>query len=358
MNDRENLISLLRKKGYERVPVDFSMTPIMQEKFNKYIKETGYKYPSSPFVNLPWTLEKRPRLPDFWKKYYSHEFKKGTTFDRYGVANEPGSEAAMHMTRMYHPLEEMTTLEELRSYPYPEFKNKPSFTLRMAVKLAHLKGKFALGNMQCTVWEQAWYMRGMEVLMMDMLTEPELAEFVLDVVTENSLRNAVNFAKAGADGIFLGDDIGMQSSIMMSLETYREFLKPRLKRIIDSARKVNPDLIVFYHSYGYIEPFIDDLVDAGVDVLNPIQAECMDFKEIFLKYGDRISFCGTIGTQTTMPFGTPEDIKREVTERLDLVGPKGGLIISPTHILEPEVPAQNLVAYIEACRNYKPKEKR
>lgn len=210
--------------------------------------------------------------------------------------------------------------------------------------------------MQCTVWETAWYTRGMEVLMMDMMSEPELAEFVLDKVTDNSVKNAISFAKAGADGIFLGDDIGMQSTIMMSLELYREFLKPRLKRVISEAKSINPDLIVFYHSCGYVTPFIEDLIEAGIDVLNPIQPESMSFEEIFLKYGGRLSFCGTIGTQTTMPFGTPADIRREIHSRLDFVGKRGGLLISPTHVLEPEVPAENIVAYIEACREYKPKQ--
>ena len=120
-------------------------------------------------------------------------------------------------------------------------------------------------------------------------------------------------------------------------------------------KEVRPDIIVIYHSCGSIEPFINYLIDAGIDVLNPIQAECMEFKEIYEKYGDRISFHGTIGTQTVMPFGTPEEVKENVWGNLDIAGEKGGLMVAPTHLLEPEVPWANILAYAEACREYKKK---
>ena len=144
----------------------------------------------------------------------------------------------------------------------------------------------------------------------------------------------------------------MQSSIMMSKELYCKYIKPRLKRVIDAAKAINPELIVFYHSCGHVTPFIPDLIEAGVDVLNPVQPESMNFEEVYREYGDRISFCGTLGTQTLMPFGTPEEIRETVFRYLDMVGEKGGLLICPTHVLEPEVPVENVVAYIEACKEY------
>ena len=98
---------------------------------------------------------------------------------------------------------------------------------------------------------------------------------------------------------------------------------------------------------------IPHLIDAGIDVLDPVQPECMSFEDIYKEFGDRISFHGTIGTQTTMPFGTPDEVRREVFKNLEIAGDKGGLLVSPTHMLEPEVPVENLVAYINACRDFK-----
>lgn len=246
MTDRENVISLAKRTGYERMPISFGMTPECNKKFQEYCERTGYICPEPSMVSIPWSDIQVPREQDFWRQFYDYSFKEGTTFDYYGVAAEPGSEACFHMTKMYHPLENATTLKELQDYPFPKFVSEPSGKQIDAVKKAHEAGKFAMGDMQCTIWETAWYARSMESLMMDMLAEPEMANFMLDTVMENAIRNATNFVKAGVDGLFLGDDIGMQHTIMMSLDLYREYIKPRLKRVIDEARAINPDIVVFY----------------------------------------------------------------------------------------------------------------
>ena len=188
--------------------------------------------------------------------------------------------------------------------------------------------------------------------MMDMVCADEKATYIFDEVTARAVINAESFARAGVDILYLGDDIGMQSTIMMSIDMYTEWLKPRLKRVIDAARAVNPDIIVFYHSCGFVTPFIEHLIEVGVDVLNPIQSECMDFEEIHREFGDRISFHGTIGTQKIMPFGTPEEVRETVWRNLDIAGGNGGLFPAPTHMLEPEVPWENVLAYVDACRSY------
>ena len=258
----------------------------------------------------------------------------------------------MHMTYMRHPLENVETLEELENYPYPDFASADGSHQAEQVKRIKERDLIALGDMQMTIWECAWYMRSMEELFCDMMMEDEKAEFLFDKVTELSMIRALSYAKAGVDVLFLGDDIGMQHTIMMSEELYCDWIKPRLKKIIDAVKAVNPDILIFYHSCGFIEPMIPHLIEAGIDV-NPIQSECMDFEEIYRKYGDKISFHGTIGTQTVMPKGTPQDVKEAVWRNLDIAGEKGGLFAAPTHMLEPEVPLENILAYVEACRTYK-----
>jgi uroporphyrinogen decarboxylase len=192
----------------------------------------------------------------------------------------------------------------------------------------------------------------MDKLMIDMALEDEKATWLLDQITDRACYRAEIFARQGADIIGLGDDIGMQESIMMSVEMYQRWIKPRMKKVIEAVKSVNPEILISYHSCGYITPFIPDLIDLGVDILNPVQPECMDFREIHDTYGSQISFSGTIGTQSLMPFGTPEEIRQEVHRNLDIAGPKGGLFCCPTHLLEPEVPWENIEAYVQACREY------
>lgn len=354
MNKRENLLALLRREPFEEVPVEFNLCPSLVE---EYKKRTKSELPYYEYFGMPWRNVEDIRVeenPDQYLKYYKDiDLKEGTNIDIWGVAHEPGSEAAKHMTYMRCPLKGVEDLEEVMKYPFPNYAEDNNSHQKKQVDNIHAKGLAAVGNMQCTIWESAWYIRSMEDLMTDMMCEDPIAEFLLDKVTEISITRASSYARAGVDILFLGDDIGMQYTQMMSDELYCEWLLPRLKKVIRAAKEINPDILVFYHSCGFVTPFIPYLIEAGVDVLNPLQSECMDFEEIYQKFGGQISFHGAVGTQTTMPFGTPEEIKAYVHKTLDIASEKGGLFIAPTHLLEPEVPWENIIAYVEACKSYK-----
>ena len=353
MTKRENLISLLKKKGYETAPVEFVLCPFLIE---KYKKETMANISYEEYYDFPWraieTFNKLDNERGKFEKYYDVELDTKTYFDEWGIAHEPGSEAAKHMTRMHHPLKNITDINEMKEYDIHSDNIEIGNRKEEVIKL-HEKGIAALGELQMTIWETSWYLRSMEEMMIDMMTEDEKAIYILDKVTEIQIKKVSVYAESGVDIIFLGDDIGMQHSTMMSKEFYRMWIKPRLKNVIDSIRKINSEIIIFYHSCGLVTPLIEDLIDSGIDVLSPVQPECMDFKEIYAKFGDRLSFHGTIGTQTTMPFGSVDDVKREVYRNLEIAGDNGGLICAPTHLLEPEVPWANIEGYIEACKSFK-----
>lgn len=193
-------------------------------------------------------------------------------------------------------------------------------------------------------------MRGLTELLMDFMDNQNFAAFLLDKITERRVFMAKKFTRAGVDMVLLGDDVGMQDRMIMSPQTWRTWLKPRLAKVIQSAKSVNPEVFIFYPSDGNIEDIIPDLIEVEVEVLNPVQPECMDPGEIKKKYGDKLSFWGTIGTQTTMPFGTPEEVKREIRTRIQSVGKNGGLVIAPTHILEPDVPWENIIAFVKGVK--------
>jgi uroporphyrinogen decarboxylase len=188
----------------------------------------------------------------------------------------------------------------------------------------------------------------MEELMMDMMMEDEKAAAILDRITDFACAKAAAYARAGVDILSLGDDIGTQQTIMIDVGMWEQWLKPRLSRVIETARAIHPDVLIFYHSCGHIIPFIDPLIEVGVDILNPIQPECMSFDEVHGRFGDRLSFWGTIGTQQLLPFGTAEEVRKECMSRLVRCGEQGGLCIGPTHLVEPEVPWHNLLAIREA----------
>ncbi len=352
MTNRENYLSIARRTGYDYMPVKFFMCPSLQEKFNAYLKEHDMKIPLGEAYVAPLPSTCTP-ADTFREIYYKDKsFKPGTTIDRWGVAHEPGSKAAFHMTYMHNPMEDFDSVEEIEAYPFPVLHEDGLAAQIERVRDLHAEDRAAMGELRCSIWETAWYMRGMENLMCDMMSEDPMATALLDKVTAFAEQNMVSFAKAGCDCIYLGDDIGMQHTIMMSEELYGQWLKPRLKRIIDAAKAIKPDILIFYHSCGHVTELIPQLIEAGVDVLNPVQPECMEFRELHDRFGDILSFHGTIGTQSTMPFGTPEEVRRKVFENLDIAGPHGGLYACPTHMLEPDVPVENIAAYIQACVDY------
>ena len=129
-------------------------------------------------------------------------------------------------------------------------------------------------------------------------------------------------------------------------------MKPRWAKVFAAARAIKPDIQIWYHSDGNIMDIIPELIEIGVTILNPVQPECLDPREVKRRFGSRVVIDGTIGTQTTMPFGTPAEVRRKVRESVETLGGDGGLILSPTHVLEPEVPTANVQAFVDAAKEF------
>ena len=354
MSRREDLLSCWRRTGYKRGHWDFNLCPDLTKEFEKRYPGNGGDYGTYFGFTMKNIGPGKFKFVDHdaYRRYHTKLSPEGWTND-YGVGYERGSEKAKHMHRMICPMSGIDSLDRIKEYPFIDFADADYSRQKAEADAIKKEDRVAVGYMAMTVWEASWYLRGMEDMMADMMTGDPIADYIFDKVTRNSMINARHYAEAGADVLYIGDDIGMQKTAMMSHELYRSYIKPRLIKIIDSAKKIKPDIIVVYHSCGYVLPFIDDLIEAGIDVLNPVQPECMSFEEVHERWGDRLSFLGTIGTQTTMPFGAPADVRREVEKNLSIAGDRGGLMCAPTHMLEPEVPWENIMAYMDACGNFK-----
>ena len=141
--------------------------------------------------------------------------------------------------------------------------------------------------------------------------------------------------------IWIGDDMGAQNSMIISPKMWRKFLKPLVANFIAELKAINPQVKVAYHSDGAIQPIIPDLIEIGLDVLNPIQPASMDPARLKQEYGDKLCFWGSIDEQHTLPFGTPADVETEIKTRLQTLGKNGGLILGPTHHVQLDTPLQN-----------------
>jgi uroporphyrinogen decarboxylase len=206
---------------------------------------------------------------------------------------------------------------------------------------------FIVGVTVTTIFETAWALRGLEQLMMDFVENPELAEAILEIPFQYHLTAAKRLVEIGVDMIWTGDDIGAQSAMILSPAMWRKLFKPRMAKFFAELKRLNPQVKIAYHSDGVIYPVIPDLIEIGLDVLNPIQPACMDPARLKREYGDKLCFWGSIDEQHTLPFGTPADVGREVCARLDTLGKGGGLIIGPTHHVQLDTPMENFRTMVE-----------
>jgi uroporphyrinogen decarboxylase len=286
--------------------------------------------------------------PDLHRYYADVDVPDGAYVDSHGVLHAPGS--SYHFTHRVSPLRNTRTLSEIEAYPFRLPPIPDPSELRPRVEQVHAAGGVShcwIGHM----YETAWQVRGYEQFLMDMAAEPDNAEFILETITRENIRRAEAAAHAGVDYLRTGDDVAHQTSLMFSKDMWRRFIKTRWARVYEAARRIKPDIQIWYHSDGDIREIIPELIDIGVTILNPVQPECMDVAEIKRRYGTHLVLDGTIGTQTTMPFGSEEDVRTTVRQRAGELGYDGALILSPTHVLEPEVPAGNILAFLETCRS-------
>lgn len=286
-------------------------------------------------------------MHDNFSRYFCDmEIPKNAFINDLGVLNIPGS--MYHFTRYISPLRNARTLKEIEDFPYPNVDGYTDEHMKEAVDKAH-KDKDVTVCSLVHMYEDSWQIRGYTEFLMDMIENPEICECILDKITERNLKRAIAAAKAGVDLLISGDDVANQRDLMFSLELWRKFMKPRWEKVYQAAREIKSDIQIWYHSDGNIKSIIPELIEIGVTILNPIQPECLDPVVIKEQHGKQIVMDGTIGTQTTMPFGTADEVKKVIMDRKEKLGYDGALILSPTHILEPEVPIDNVIAFIEAC---------
>jgi len=198
-------------------------------------------------------------------------------------------------------------------------------------------------------------MRSLEEALMDTIAEPEFLHAALDKIAWSQgemVRRFLEAADGAVDMVFISDDLGSQTSLLMSEDSFNEYLFPRLKDWCDIIHSFGAK--VFFHTDGASEPMIPRLIEAGVDVLNPIQHVCpgMDCKELNEKYGDKLIFHGAVENQKILPFGTADEVAAETKKCIEELGPDGFLACS-CHYAQADTPLENIMALIETVQQYK-----
>lgn len=350
MNSRERVLTAFNRAEPDRVPATLygeivGYVPSVMEMLKEHCGDT----PPRDYFGCDITgVNVAPsRLNRDFSKYITID--ENTAVDDWGVGWQGGR--YLHYAQILHPLERLSP-KEIWEYPFPDLDADYRYeeTARQ-IKELHDRG-MAVACFPGSIFETAWFMRGMDQLFVDIVQDPPTAAFLLDRITDLVAAAAERLGAAGLDLLILGDDIATQKGMMMSLKMWREVFQPRLARVIQAAKSAAPDMFIFYHSDGNVREAIPGLIEAGVEVLNPVQPDCMDPAEIKREFGDRLAFFGTMSVQQTMPFGTPDDVRAEVKTRMETIGRGGGLLLAPSHVLQPDIPWENVVAFFEAVKEY------
>ena len=239
------------------------------------------------------------------------------------------------------------TTKDIDSFAWPDLNSFNSVqTLRSRV-LAY-QNQFALMGRIDLPFKVCWHMRGFENYLCDMTLDPIFAKNLTKRIAIYQKEKGMRFIRAGVDIVGIYGDVAMQDRLLMNPNTWREIEKPVLAKMIKAFKKENPNILIFFHSDGNITELIPDIIEIGVNIINPIQPECMDPVEIKRKYGNQITMHGTISLQKTLPKGSVEDVKREVYERIKTCGKNGGFIICPSNLFQNDIPLENIVAMYDA----------
>ena len=272
-------------------------------------------------------------------KPYTDEWGVGWEIHPYSTPFGPGSYTEIAS----HPLSNEASIQ---SYQPPD-PNREELYESSARMIADFKDNYwIVGVTVTTIFETAWALRGLEQMMLDMVRNPDLADHLLDIPFHYHLTAAKKLVEMGVDMIWTGDDVGSQNQMLISPGMWRKYFKPRMTNFITELKTINPGVKIAYHTDGNVEPIIPDLIEIGIDVLNPIQPASMDPAKIKHTYGKKLCYWGTIDEQQTLPFGTPEDVANEVRLRLETIGFDGGLILAPTHHVQLDTPLENFWAMV------------
>ncbi|HEX9019014.1 MAG TPA: uroporphyrinogen decarboxylase family protein [Anaerolineaceae bacterium] len=346
MTGRERVLTAANRQTPDRVPRIVPLERYVHEALSHHFGTNDLTRPLK--LDMIWVGPGPSRARNDYARYFT---RPGVTWEDFGRGRIWDAEG--QYAEYLYPLQNAESVDEILAFPWPDYTEAYRYAgLTERVEQYHRQGFAVCGALAETIFEIAWQIRSMDRLFEDIHLKDEKATVLLDQITRQRVAAAQAYARAGVDLIELGDDVAMQTGLLMSKRMHREWLKPRLQQVIQAAWEINPRIKIWYHSDGKINDLIPDLMEAGVQILNPVQPECVDHAWVKATYGDQLAFSGGLGVQSVLPFGTPDAVREHVRATIQTLGAGGGLIVGPSHVIERDVPLANILAMLEAMDTY------
>ncbi len=351
MTSKERVLTAINHQQPDRVPVDFGAHPLVYDQLRKYLglpgdanlhalfevdmggAGPGIKWQASPVCYADPTIEVT---------------EDGLYIDLWGVGfRRAVTPTGEYIDIAFHPLAGLRDISEIESCRRMDPDDWDYSGIRAA---AESQAQYAVGAHSRGTFEISWFIRGLDDFMMDLALEPRKACALLDRVQESLKERLRRILEAGGDAIDIAeynDDVGTQSGLMMSPDMWRKYFKPRTAEMFEVIRSSGKR--VRYHSCGGVRDILPDLIDIGLEVLNPFQPLARGMEPVALKrdFGKHLCFHGGIDMQELLPHATPQQVRDETRRLMDVLNDDGGWIACSSHNLQPDTPPENIVAMYE-----------
>ena len=379
MSSRERVIKALNHEIPDRVPIDLGgfqtgIHKVAYEKLLDHLGLSGEVNILDPVQQLAKPAEEVLERfhvdiryicahgPDSFKGGIEHNIRNGRGWydlkDEFGVVWSMPEDQQLYMDISHHPLAD-AGIEDLDDYPFPDGGDTTRFTgVRDMTSRLRRETPYAISTgIGGVVYEICWYMRGLERWFIDMLENPAFCEALLEKTLKFWMDYFDGFmAEVGdlIDIVMIGDDLAGQYGPLFSPDFYRRIVKPRQKKLVQHIRSLT-DAKIWYHTCGSCIELIPELLDNGIDILNPVQisADNMDPVELKKRYGDKIVFWGGgCDSQRVLPFVSPDEIKQHVRQNIEAFKTGGGYVFNNVHNIQADVPPENIVAMYDAAYEF------
>jgi uroporphyrinogen decarboxylase len=333
MTERERVYRAIRFEDTDIVPYHVSFTAGARRNLADFYGDPAFETQLGNHLAMishghlaPWTEVKPGHFRDEWGVIWNRTVDKDIGCVDNQVLSGPSLQGFLF------PEPDVPTLQKA----YEEF-------------VPRNQDKFRVASLGFSLFERAWTLRGFEQVLVDMLQSPAFVHEFLDRIVEYNLKHIEIALAHDIDCVRFGDDWGSQTGLIMGPDLWREFIKPRIKRMYDRVHQAGKYVMI--HCCGDVKAILPDLAEVGVNIFNPFQPEVMDIFETKKRYHRRLSFFGGISVQRLLPLGTPDEVRRETEKLLRMLGRGGGYIASPSHDIPVDVPAENMAAMIDVLRS-------
>jgi uroporphyrinogen decarboxylase len=366
MTSRERVLCALHHEEPDRVPIFFGtsgVTTLNTAAYDRLKSYLGFKSETRTFwralqyavldeeVMVRFQSDGRPLIPGPAPSTLGREISPDRFVDGWGITwqSQPGNH---YYDIAAHPLAKATR-RDLEAYAWPELAHPSRFAgLRERAQGIQQGGHAVVALTGISPFEYACMLRGMDNWFLDLAGDPEFAHALMRKLTD-LMRGATEGLLAAAgeyiDVVVTGDDLGSQNAPLLSLPMYRQMVKPYQVELFESIQ-ARSQAKIFYHSDGNVYSLLNDLIEIGIDLLNPVQVSARDMGDtarLKREFGKRLSFCGAVDTQSVLPHGTVEQVRQEVRQRIRDLAPGGGYVLASVHCIQPDVPPENVCALYE-----------